>query len=266
MKLWIAVLWLSLLALPATAQRLAEACVAEGTLPAEIGTVLPDGTITLKDGLLLRLAGIVWPDRIELSVQEKLARGLKESLSGQRVTWRAAGGPDRWGIVPAHLFVQEPETGGQMPLPPFWLQAGMVEAGLVPAWPEGVAGSCWETLLGHEAIAVQRRRGHWAPRVQAQRMARIGANPVEHAGRRVVTLWRVSSARAWRDLYFLNVAGRGRDGPAVSLAPATISALTARGDAPEHLGGKQVIARFVVPAEGLRRARIESADHLQIRR
>lgn len=238
------------------------ACALEGALAAEIGAIAPDGTITLKEGLLLRLANIVWPDHLESGVRDKLAKGLTETLHGQRVSWKPAAGPDRWGIVPAFLFVQEPMVENQPDLPPFWLQAGMLEAGLVPAWPEFQHGNCWEILLGHEKIAVGKRRGHWAPRVQAQRLAQIAANPAAHGGRRVVVQWRVSGARKWRDLVFLNIGSRAREGASISLSPATISALTARGLAPDNLAGQRIIARIAVPAEGLRRARLESAEHL----
>lgn len=238
------------------------ACALEGALAAEIGSIASDGTITLKEGLLLRLANIVWPDHLEPGVRTRLAKGLTETLHGQRVSWKPAAGPDRWGIVPAFLFVQEPKVENQPDLPPFWLQAGMLEAGLVPAWPEFPHGNCWETLLSHEAIAVGKRRGHWAPRVQAQRLARIGADPAAHGGRRVVVQWRVSTARKWRDLVFLNIGSHARDGASISLSPATISALTTLGFAPDHLAGQRIIARISVPAEGLRRARLESAEHL----
>lgn len=238
------------------------ACAIEGALEADIGAIAPDGTITLKDGLLLRLANIVWPDHLEPGVREKLAKGLTETLRSQRISWKPAAGPDRWGIVPAFLFVQEPSMADQPDLPPFWLQAGMLEAGLVPAWPEFPHLECWKTLLEHEKIAVQRRRGHWAPRVQAQRLARIGTNPAAHAGRRIVVQWRIASARKWRDLVFLNMGQRGSEGASLSLAPATITALTTRGLAPEHLAGRRIIARIAVPGEGLRRARLESAEHL----
>lgn len=262
MKLWITLLSLLFFTLPASAQRGGEICAAEGAVPAEISAILSDGTITLKEGVMLRLANIVWPDRIEPQVRDKLARGLEQTLLGQKVSWKPSAGPDRWGITPAFLFVQEPDSS----LPPFWLQAGMIEAGLVPAWPENLQGACWTTLLEHESVAIQRRRGHWAPRVQAQRLARIAAEPKAHAGRRIVVQWRVASARKWRDLYFLNMGARRMDGAAISLAPQTISALTARGDAPEILAGRSIVARIIVPSEGLRRARLESADHLQVRR
>lgn len=215
----------------------------------------------MKDGPVLKLANIVWPDHLEPNLREKLAKGLIESFKGQRVSWKAVAPPDRWGATPAFLFVQEPDSEGAEAPPPFWLQAGMVEAGLVPAWPEH-PGLCWDDLLAHEAIAIEQRRGHWAPRVQAQRLATIDTDATIQAGRRMVVIWTLSGVRPWRDLFFLNVRGGGRGGPSLSATPATISALTQRGLAPEALAGRRVVVRFIVSRDGLRRSRLDSADHL----
>ena len=256
------------MSLPARAQ-MPVLCEASGALDAEIGAISEDGIITLRDGLLLSLANIVWPDTLEPDLRRRLSAGLMETLRGQRVQWKAASGPDRWGVTPAFLFVQEPPEAGRIPLPPFWLQAGIVEAGLAPAWPDVPAGACWTTLLAHEATAVVRRRGYWAPRVQNHRLGPIRANPGAHAGRRVVLLWRVASARPWRDLLFLNAAAEGRAGNtraglAVSLSERTRNALSTRGVIPGQLEGSRLLTRIIIPAEGLRRARIETADHLQV--
>ncbi|CAN1527857.1 hypothetical protein MCEMSEM23_01290 [Rhabdaerophilaceae bacterium] len=239
-------------------------CDAGGALDAEISAISDDGIITLRDGLLLSLANIVWPDRVEPRLRAGLASGLLETLNGQKVQWKPVAGPDRWGATPAFLFVQEPAHGFQMPLPPFWLQAGLVEAGLVPAWPDVLAGHCWTLLLEHEATAIERRRGHWAPRVQARRIASIVADPASHAGRRLAIHWRVASVRPWRDLLFLNASSEGRKGLAVSLTEHTRAALTARGVIPGQLAGVRILSRITLPSEGLRRARIESPDHLTV--
>ncbi len=235
------------------------ACTPEAALPAEIQRIETDGSISLKEGPVLKLANIVWPDHLEPNLREKLAKGLMESMQGQRITWKAVAPPDRWGATPAHLFVQEPDAG----LAPFWLQAGMVEAGLVPAWPD-VPGRCWEELLRHEALAIADRRGHWAPRVQAQRLATIAADPTRHAGRRMVVIWTIAAVRPWREIFFLNIRGAGRTGPSLSATPATISALTQRGQSPEALARQRAVFRFLVSREGLRRSRLDSADHLSL--
>lgn len=235
-------------------------CDPEGAIPADVRRIAPDGTIALAEGPALRLANIVWPDRLEPNLREKLANGLAETLRGQRISWKPVAPPDRWGTTPAFLFVREPDSEAGPALPPFWLQAGMVEAGLVPAWPD-IPG-CWDDLVAHEAIAIARRRGHWAPRVQASRLSGIEADAARHAGRRMVVIWTLAHVRPWRDIYYLNIQGMRRGGASLSATANTISALTRRGMPPELLANRRVIVRFTVPREGLRRTRLESADHL----
>jgi hypothetical protein len=236
-------------------------CAPEGALPADVQRIEADGTIALQQGPMLRLANIVWPDHLEPNLREKLAKGLVESFRDQRVSWKPVAPPDRWGAIPAFIFVQEPDSPSAAALPPFWLQAGMVEAGLVPAWPE-ITGGCWEELLTHEAVAIGQRRGHWAPRMQSWRLASIEADPSRQAGRRMAVIWTISGVRRWREIFFLNIRNAARGGPALSASAATISALTRRGLSPEALASRRVVARFIVAPEGLSRSRLESADHL----
>ncbi len=70
--------------------------------------------------------------------------------------------------------------------------------------------------------------------------------------------------RPWREIFFLNISGAGRTGPALSATASTISALTQRGLSPESLARRRVVIRFIVSREGLRRSRLESADHLGV--
>jgi len=139
----------------------------------------------------------------------------------------------------------------------------MVEAGLVPAWPE-ITGGCWDELVTHEAVAIDQRRGHWAPRLQSRRLAGIEADPSRQAGRRMAVIWTVSEVRRWREIFFLNIRNAARGGPALSASAATISALTRRGLPPESLVNRRVVVRFIVAREGLSRSRLESADHLTV--
>jgi hypothetical protein len=256
---------LSAAALPAAGQtRETALCDASGALETRIGAIAQDGTITLAEGIVISLANIAWPDAAEPLLRRKLVDGLNQSLAGQRISWKPVAGPDRWGITPAFVFVQEPGATMDPVRAPFWLQAGMVELGLVPAWPDVLAGTCWQSLLSHERIAITRRRGHWAPRVQSQRIRQMAAAPAHHAGRKFVALWQVADVRPWRELTFLNLAGQPRGGIALSLTQRTVQDLRQAGFAFHELPGRRVIARVIVPVDGLRRARIERAEHLQM--
>jgi hypothetical protein len=212
----------------------------------------------ISDGFALRPAGIVWPDHLEPGRRRELAARIAEALAGQQVSWKPAAGPDRWGRVPAHLFIREPDGD----LAPFWLQAGLVEAGLVPAWPEPEQAECWAALRRHETLAIRARRGHWAPRAQAQRHREAEAKRESHAGRRMVALWRVRSVRTWRNLVFVNFAPSFRGAPSVGLTARQLSRLRDSGQDPAGWTGKRVVVRFIVGGGGLTRLRVETPWHI----
>ncbi|HRE20031.1 MAG TPA: hypothetical protein PKW21_03240 [Rhabdaerophilum sp.] len=223
-------------------------------LKTELVLVDAGGVITLADGFRIRLAGIVWPDHLEPRQRKALAAILERAAVGQTLRWKPAAGPDRWGVTPAHLFIQEPDGGRA----PFWLQAGLVENGLTPVWPEGLGKDCLDMLAAHEAIAIRARRGIWAPRAQATRHRMIEAARDAHAGRRMVALWRVRSVKPWRSMHFVNIVPSFRGGPSVGLTRKQVKALVDSGTNPAEWRGRWVVARFVLGSAGLSRIRVES--------
>lgn len=236
----------------------ASPCEARESLPAELVGIGQDGTFTLADGTRLRLAGVVWPDHLQPLARRALVARLEAALHGQHIRWKAVAPPDRWGLSSANLFVQEP--GGSQA--PFWLQAGMLERGLVPAWLEGMSGTCLDDLLAHENQAIRARRGHWAPRAQAARHRAISREPTQHFGRRMVAIWKVGEVKSWRALHFVNFVGIGRAGPSLSLSAKIAAHLKVDGKPVTDLRGQRMLVRFVVPGGGLSRIRIESAAQL----
>jgi len=230
-------------------------CDPAASLPIKVLDIALDGTITLVDNQRLTLSGLLWPDHLEPKRREMLVKTLALALENQSLTWKALAPPDRWGRVPANLFVKEPGRDA-----PFWLQAGLAEAGLVPLWPGEIIGSCWQGLLEHEGIAIALRRGYWAPRAQAARLRRVQADPAAQFGLRLVARWRLHGVKPWRNLTFLQVSflevsPLARRGLSVSITQKAMRAITlARGDV--------IIARVVVEAGGLQRLRIETRDHI----
>jgi hypothetical protein len=218
-----------------------------------------EGVFLLDGTLRVRLAQIVWPDHLEPGRRARLAQALAAAIDDTvEIRWKAAATPDRWGITPAHLFLRE-KDGAR---PPFWLQAGLVENGLVPAWPDSHSPACRDRLADHEASAIRARRGYWAPRAQAARHRAIALAPEAHAGRRLVSLWRVRNVRAWRTLHFVNFMPSFRGAPALALTQRQMAQLKDKGRDPDGWRGKWIVARIILGAQGLSRLRIETADHL----
>lgn len=257
--MWKRALFVAALALASEPLRAAP-CEATEALRTGLASVSPDGTLTLADGFRARLAGIVWPDHLEPGQRKALAAIVERAVAGQTLRWKPAAGPDRWGIVPVHLFLQEPDGNRT----PFWLQAGLVENGLVPLWPDAMGKDCLDTLAAHEAIAIRARRGIWAPRAQAARHRVIEAAREAHAGRRIVALWRVRSVKPWRSMHFVNIVPSFRGGPSIGLTRKQVTSLIDSGRNPAEWRGRWVVARFVLGAAGLSRIRVESISPVDV--
>ncbi len=174
-----------------------------------------EGVFSFASGARIRLAGILWPDAQEPERRALLQATLETALDPQtHLFWRAQAAPDRWGILPAALFAKEADTNAA----PFLVQEGLVAQGLAPLWPEGDA-ACHLRLQHAQRHALAMRRGYWAPRAQASRLARLAAAPETQIGRRIVAHWRFVRARTWRDLTFIHVAPGTRRAPSLMLAP-----------------------------------------------
>jgi hypothetical protein len=234
------------------------ACAPEGALRTEIAGYDADGVFTIAEGYRLRLANIVWPDHLEPGQRRQLSDQLDAAMKDQEILWKPAAGPDRWGVTPAHLFLKE--KGGT--LPPFWLQGGLVEAGLVPGWPEPADSACWTRLKEHESLAIRARKGYWAPRAQTTRHRTLEADRESHAGRRLVALWRVKSVKAWRSMHFVNFVPSFRGAPSIGLTQKQMTLLREAQENPALWQGKWIVARFLVGTAGLSRLRVETIDHI----
>lgn len=231
-------------------------CEPEGAQPFALGHIEPDGTLIGAQGERLRLFGLNWPDRLEPGRRDHLRSALQSALAGQRLSLKPAAPPDRWGVAPVHLFVAESAVAN-----PFWLQAGLVEAGLAPGWPE-LSGPCWSRLMAHERLARRARRGFWAPRAQAARHRAVQGAPQAHLGRPMVARWRVLSTRKSEVLTYVNIVPFFRVGPSLGLTSKQVQAMEKQGCPVAALPGRHVVARFLSGPSGLLRARLAEGDAL----
>lgn len=250
-------LFVALLA-PISLAQTAASCPQDGATPTPSLRISPDGQLLTAEGQRLRLANLLWPDHVEAGMRAQLVNTLDAALKDQIILWKPAASPDRWGVTPAHLFVQE-KHGTH---PPFLLQAGLVETGLVPVWPAHT-GPCLTLLETHERLAINARRGYWAPRAQSARHRQLEIDKDQQTGRRIAALWRVRQVRPWRGLFFVNMTGLNRKSVSLAMTKSQVSRLSKAGDNPLHWGGKRVLVRIVLPPAGLSRSRIESIDHIR---
>ncbi|MCZ8184331.1 MAG: hypothetical protein O9322_15265 [Beijerinckiaceae bacterium] len=233
-------------------------CRPAGAEPAEIAAITPQATLRLRDGRELTLSHLLPPESTPEEDRETGSGKLRAWLAGQTMSWKPAGEPDRWGRIPANLFLQEPDRRE----PPFWLQAGLAQQGWAALWPGRMPAACLARLLAAERRAMAGARGHWAAEVQAGHLARLGSNPEGAIGQRMVIILRIRSVRSGRLGSFVNFVPSLHGSPSLFLTTRQMEAFRHAQRDPFSWQGKRVLLRFVVPVQGIGRIRIEGIDQL----
>lgn len=250
-------------ALPACADP--RPCQPEGAQPFEASRIAADGTLTLADGRDLIIAHVLHDD---MALPDKAASSvaptpgwqthLQAWLAGQIVSWKPAGEPDRWGRIPANLFLREPEGD----LPPFWLQAGLLHHGHAALWPNRQPAGCLERLRAEEKQAIAQQKGRWEAGMQSRTLATISRAEAAQIGRRFALVLRVKDIRPWHEGAFVNFMPSFHGAPSVFLTSRQMEALRNAQRDPYSWQGKRLLLRAVVNEPGLRKLRIESIDQV----
>jgi hypothetical protein len=176
----------------------------------------PGGTLRLKDGRVLKLAGV------ELSDE---GRAALPGLVRGPLTIRPVGKPDRWNRQAAHID---------------GLEEKLVLRGLGHAAAQ-IEGACLGPLLEAEAKARAAQAGIWARR-DFVIAATDGAALTARLGRHVVAEGRVISARISRGRVYLNFARYWKTGLSLIIAEKDWP-LFAGGAAAESFVGRRLRAR-----------------------
>ena len=132
-------------------------CASSGGSPAAIAAIESRLEVRLVDGRLLRLVGLdpALPTVAEPERAETSRTHLAKMVSGQPVTVRVEGTEDRWGRLPAQIFLADkPATGG--------LAAKAMAEGLGRYLAEPSAHGCRDVLLDAEAKARDGKLGLWS--------------------------------------------------------------------------------------------------------
>ncbi|MBG0811270.1 thermonuclease family protein [Methylosinus sp. H3A] len=142
----------------ATAQEATGVCALDAAAPIEIAAVDDDLELASMDGRRLALAGVEFPSGA--AARETARRFLAERVGAGRLVFLAATStaPDRWGGVPAGVFVEG--EGNAAPL--VSLAEELIGAGLARFRPDPAAFACRNGLLATEAQARRRKLGLWA--------------------------------------------------------------------------------------------------------
>jgi len=166
------------------------ACSLENAVPATIAAVDDDFDLLLDDGRRATLSGLEFPPpaRDGPGLRAQAHKRLSDWLAGRDVFLGAFGNaPDRWGRIPARIFVAREEGAGA---PLVSVEASLLEAGDARFRPDPPAADCVRGYLAAEAAARASGRGVWAdpalrpidpvtPRASAELATRKGMTIVE---------------------------------------------------------------------------------------
>lgn len=227
-------------------------------LSEEVAVVAVDGRgdITLGDGRIIRLAGLLWPRAG--AARARMQAEVSAALLHERVLLGDIGIPDRWNRRAAQVHVVA-RTGGAT----HWLQGQLVEDGAVLPWPEAAARGCWAALSERMMLARSGRLGLFSP-LGRRALRQLGAKT--HSALPAVVLYegRVRSVRKGRSMTFVNFAGRRGATPALFLPAKMIDALRRNGRDAATFAGKRIRIWADVAAGTPPRLSIASVDALEV--
>lgn len=211
-------------------------CSAAGE-EAVIAGAAGEAELTLADGRRLKLAFIDVPEDFAERVEARLG-GLAGEPILVRPTTPAA---DRWGRLPAHVFVVANRA---------WLGESLLRTGLARLRPEPVetrvAPACLAGLRLAEAQARGGPIGLWADPRHALRRADDTAALLALTGRFAVFEGRVLSIGERRERTYINFGQRWSEDTTVTIPKRSWRAMAERGLSAKVLRGKRVRVRGTV--------------------
>lgn len=243
MRLWIALcLVLGLAGLPAAQ---AADCPGDGGETVVGAVAVSPNTVQLADGTVIRLAGVVPAEAVldgdGPSPWAEAGRALLADLIGQgsiRLAW-IADTPDRHGRRAARVVL----TDGR------WLEAAMVERGLLRAqWLPGEE-ACFAALLPFEAMARTGAAGAWSDPAHAV----VGADDpslLSRNGLYELVEGRVVSVGHGNRMVFLDFGPDVRHDFTVMVPLGVSDAMAGVGIEVDSLAGRRVRVRGIIEDSG----------------
>jgi hypothetical protein len=210
-----------------------------------------DGTITLEDGRIVRLAGI------ELSENAATPPAgtaiLLKRLAANTET-------DRYGRIAAHVFINE--DGAER-----WLQQDLVGRGLARVSARVGDAGCAKVLWAREQSARTAKLGLWGEPYYVIGKAEEPLEVLRQRGRFALVEGRVLSVRESGATIYVNFGRRWSEDFTVTIAKRNEKLFAAAGLTPKTLDGRRVRVRGWIEERGgpwVEAARPEQIEVLEV--
>ncbi|MFM1813610.1 MAG: hypothetical protein RLZ98_305 [Pseudomonadota bacterium] len=185
------------------------ACALDVTERQMAVAVLDGETMRLADGREVLLAGILAPHALDAVAKtdnwqpaDEARSALTRLVEGKDVELAPAGAPDRYGRIPAHVFLADAVSRP-------WVQGAMLAQGNARAYALAARQPCLVEMLAAEASARAANRGIWAKAAYAVRSGRQARALERLRGTFQVVEGRVLSSGRTKQRVYLNF-GRNR--------------------------------------------------------
>jgi len=225
-------------------------CPSSGTESAVVAAAADATTLRLKDGRLVRLAGIDVPVSLPETAAELAA--LLPPKTAVNLAPTVEGRSDRYGRRHAFVFVADGRT----------LQAALVAAGAARArWLPGDS-ACFPELLALERRARAGRLGLWA-----DSQAILSADDpslLQRSGLYEVVAGRLYSVGHGTPITFLDFGRSHRQDFTVMLSASVAKALTATLGSVDSLVGERLLVRGVIESSGGAAMRLNNAAEIEL--
>jgi hypothetical protein len=225
------------------------ACSLDNAVPATVALIDEDFDLLLDDGRRAALSGLEFPPPPIKGAPDRRAvayKRLSEWLAGKDIFLGAfAASPDRWGRIPARVFVAE-SAGADAPL--VSVGAALLEEGLARFRPDPPAAPCAGAYLAAEAPARAAARALWAdPALQPIDVAAKGAAMAltQRKGLTIVE-GKIESLGESRGAIYLNFGHKRSEDFAVVISRRNLSILAASGIEPRALIGRRARMRGLI--------------------
>lgn len=218
---------------PAKAAVIVRQCPSVGTHSIGFAKAVDGATFLTTDGKEIRLAGVLAPGpegkALSSTGPEAARQALAAVLRTGALAWAADGPPDRYGRIVAEVFADGT-----------WVQAKLLEAGMLRMLPDGESAPCAKQLLTAEDTGRTTRSGHWgnggfSVRTPEQLRDRIGSFQIVEGT--------VTTATVYKGRAYINFGADYRSDFTVTVAPEDMKRFrTARFDV-KNFAGKRVRVR-----------------------
>jgi endonuclease YncB( thermonuclease family) len=193
-----------------------------------------DGTITLEDGRIVRLAGI------------ELSESAATPPAGTMVTLKrlaTSAETDRYGRLAAHVFINE--DGAER-----WLQQDLVGRGLARVSARVGDAGCAKVLWAREQSARTAKLGLWGEPYYVIGKAEEPLEVLRQRGRFALVEGRVLSVRENGATIYVNFGRRWSEDFTVTIAKRNEKMFAAAGLTPKTLDGRRVRVRGWIEERG----------------